>query len=106
MAGKVLELDDLSFDEKIKAGVVLVDFWAPWCGPCRSQTPIIEAVAEKVDGKVLIGKVNVDQAPQTASKFNIMSIPTLLVFRDGKEARRLVGVQSEQALLDALGLQA
>ena len=104
MAGKVIELNDTNFEDQIKEGIVLVDFWAPWCGPCRSQVPIIEALAEKVDGKALIAKLNVDEAASAAGKFNVMSIPTLIVFKDGAEAERFVGVQSEEKLLEAMGL--
>ena len=104
MAGKVVEINDTNFEEIIKEGIVLVDFWAPWCGPCRSQVPIIEALAEKVDGKAVIGKLNVDEAAAAAGKFGVMSIPTLIVFKDGAEAQRFVGVQSEEKLMEAMGL--
>jgi thioredoxin 1 len=104
MAGKVVELNDSNFEEQIKKGIVLVDFWAPWCGPCRSQVPIIEALAEKVDGKAIVAKLNVDDAASAAGKFGVMSIPTLIVFKDGAEAKRFVGVQSEEKLLEAMGL--
>jgi len=104
VAGKVVEINDTNFEEIIKEGIVLVDFWAPWCGPCRSQVPIIEALAEKVDGKAVIGKLNVDEAAAAAGKFGVMSIPTLIVFKDGAEAQRFVGVQSEEKLMEAMGL--
>ncbi len=104
MAGKVVELNDANFEEKIKTGIVLVDFWAPWCGPCRSQVPIIEALAEKVEGKAVVAKLNVEEAANAAGKFGVMSIPTLIVFKDGEEAQRFVGVQSEETLLEAMGL--
>jgi len=104
MAENVVELNDGTFEEAIKSGRTLVDFWAPWCGPCRSQTPIIEALAAKVAGKVAVAKLNVDEAPQTAAKYNVMSIPTLIVFNAGAEEKRLVGLQKEPDLLKALGL--
>ncbi len=104
MAGNVVELNDGTFDEHIKDGLCLIDFWAPWCGPCRSQTPIIEGLAGKVGDKVKIGKLNVEEAPQTATKYSVMSIPTLIVFKDGEEIKRLVGVQNEETLLEALGI--
>ncbi len=103
MAGKVVELNDTNFDESIKKGLTLVDFWAPWCGPCKAQIPILAAVAEKAGDKAVVAKLNVDNAPQTAAKFSVMSIPTLILFRDGNEAKRFVGVQKEAVLLAAIG---
>mgnify|MGYP006292170105 CR=1 FL=1 len=102
MAGKVVELNDDNFKEQVSQGVTLVDFWAPWCGPCRTQTPIIEALAEKVDEGISVTKVNVDDAPQTAERYRVMSIPTLIILKDGEEVQRFVGVQKEGDLLSAL----
>ena len=98
---------DENFDsEVIKSSIpVLVDFWAPWCGPCRIQGPIIEALAREQEGKpVKIGKLNVDENPQTAQSYNVMSIPTIIVFKDGQVAQQIVGVQQKDALKKALGL--
>ena len=98
---------DENFDsEVIKSSIpVLVDFWAPWCGPCRIQGPIIEAFAREQEGKpVKIGKLNVDENPQTAQSYNVMSIPTIIVFKDGQVAQQMVGVQQKDALKKALGL--
>jgi thioredoxin 1 len=83
---------------------VLVDLWAPWCAPCRMQGPILDELAEKAGGRVRIAKVNVDTVPEIARKLGVQSIPTLIVFRDGKEERRFVGVQSVAGLGRALGL--
>ena len=83
---------------------VLVDFWAPWCGPCRITGPILDRVSEKVMGKAKIFKVNIDDDEATATKFGITAIPTVMVFRDGKVDKTLIGVQQEQAYLKALGL--
>ena len=77
---------------------VLLDCWAPWCGPCRMLTPTIDALAAEAGGRYLVGKLNTDQNPATASRFNISSIPTLLVFHRGQLVDRLVGVQSKAAI--------
>ena len=88
-----IHLDDSSFDETLKKHrVILVDFWAPWCGPCNIMSPIIEELAAEYAGKVSFGKLNVDENPLTAKKFGIMGIPTLIIFRDGEEVSRIVGV--------------
>src|SRR5450830_396964 len=81
---KVVNLTDQNFSNKIKAGVVLVDFWAAWCGPCKLMGPVLNDLAEEVDGKVTIAKLNVDEAKATASKFSVRSIPTLILFKNGK----------------------
>ena len=98
-----LELTDSTFDDTVKDGTVLVDFWAPWCGPCRMQTPILEEVAEKVGDKATIAKVIVDDSPGVAARYGVRSIPTLIVFKDGEPAEQFVGVQQASVLIDALG---
>lgn len=80
-----------SFDEAIKSGVVLVDFWASWCGPCKMMAPNVEQIATDYKGKAVVGKVNVDDFGQLAERYGIMSIPTLLIFKDGDLKERLVG---------------
>ncbi len=100
-----LEVTDASFNETIQSGVALVDFWAPWCGPCRTQGPIIDKVAQDYEGKATVGKLNVDDNPDTAAKFGVMSIPTLIVFKDGEKVEQLTGVQSEDKLRAALDAQ-
>ncbi len=82
-------------------GVALIDFWAPWCAPCRAQGPIVDKVAEKADGAT-VAKVDVDQAPELAAQFGVSSIPTIVILKDGELKQRFVGVQSESALLSAL----
>ena len=85
-------LNSASFDKTVASGVTLVDFWATWCGPCRMQAPILEAFAEEMGDQVKVGKVDVDEEPGIAARFNIFSIPTLIAFRAGKEIARTVGV--------------
>ncbi len=102
MSNKVIELTDENFKETINSGVTLVDFWAPWCGPCMMQGPIVEKLAGKVAGTAKVAKVNVDESMQTAVQYQIRSIPTLLVFKDGEIASQLVGLHSEEQLLSAV----
>ncbi len=101
MSAGILDLTAENFDTETAAGIVLVDFWAPWCGPCRMQTPILEELVGKVEG-VKIAKVNVDDAPTVAAKFGVASIPTLLVLKDGAIAQQFVGVQQAAILTSAL----
>ena len=101
MSAGIIELNDSNFDAEAKAGVVLIDFWAPWCGPCRMQGPILEQIVGKVEG-AKITKLNVDEAPAVAAKFGIMSIPTLIVLKDGQPVKQFVGVQQAPTLIAAL----
>ena len=102
MSNAIAQLNAESFDSTIKPGIVLVDFWAPWCGPCLMQTPILEEVAGRVAGKATIAKVNVDEAPDLAERFGIKSIPTLLLFKDGEQVKQFAGTQSRAALTSAI----
>ena len=88
---KVMELTQENFNETIAAGTTLVDFWAVWCGPCRMQSPVLDAFAEKQD-VVRVCKVNVDEQPALAARFGVMSIPTLIAFRDGEILKKRVGL--------------
>ena len=101
MSAGIIELNDSNFDAEAKAGVVLIDFWAPWCGPCRMQGPILEQIVGKVPG-AKIAKLNVDDAGAVAAKFGVQSIPTLIVFKDGKPVKQFVGVQQAATLVTAL----
>lgn len=93
------EITDATFSQEISEGLVLVDFWAPWCGPCRMQAPILDQLSQQYDETELkITKLNVDDNPQTAASFGVMSIPTLLFFKDGELVEKRVGVQPKPAL--------
>jgi len=99
------EITDANLDATIESGVTLVDFWAPWCAPCLMQGPIIQKIAEEYDGRAAVGKLNVDDNPQTPAKFGVMAIPTLILFKDGEKVEQFVGVQSEEKLKAALDAQ-
>jgi len=104
VADDMLTLSDATFDEAV-AGAdtpVLVDFWAEWCGPCKMIAPTLAEIATEQRGKLTIGKLNVDDNPDTARRFDVMSIPTLLVFKDGKQVKRLVGAKGKGQLLQDL----
>ncbi|MEI6891378.1 MAG: thioredoxin [Pontiella sp.] len=102
MAEGVIELSGSNYEEITKSGIVLVDFWAPWCGPCKMQTPILEKVAAEVGDKAVISKVNVDENPELAAKFGIRSIPTLILLKDGENKQQFVGLQQKAALVTAI----
>lgn len=98
----VLELDDTTFAAQTAQGVVLVDFWAPWCPPCRMQGPIVDAVAKQLGSTAKVAKVNVDNAKATAQTFGIRSIPTLVVLKDGKTVKSFTGLTQADALVAAV----
>ncbi len=104
MAESVLDLTDGNFANEVLESdkPVLVDFWAPWCGPCRIMGPLIEEFAKKHEGKVKVGKLNVDENQTTAAGHEILSIPTFIVFVNGKEAKKLVGAVPEKKLEEEL----
>jgi thioredoxin 1 len=101
---KPIDIDDKAFDDKVlKASVpVLVDFWAPWCGPCRAVAPILDELAKEYKGKVTFARLNVDESPQNASKYGISAIPTLLIFKEGKPVSQIVGFRPKAELKKAL----
>lgn len=94
----VIELTDQTFDEKTNNGVTFTDFWATWCGPCRMQSPVIEQLAEEMGDKVFFSKVDVDANQETAAKFGIMSIPTMLIKKDGQVVDTIVGYHTKEQL--------
>jgi thioredoxin 1 len=102
MAEGVVDLNGSNYDETVKSGIVLVDFWAPWCGPCKMQTPILEKVAAAVGSKAVISKVNVDEAPELAARYGIRSIPTLILLKDGEVVQQYIGLQQEAGLVAAI----
>lgn len=94
----IVNTSDASFSEDTGSGLVLADFWAPWCGPCKMIGPILEELADEMNDKVKIVKLNVDDNQETAGKFGVMSIPTLLFFKDGEVVDQVVGFQPKEAL--------
>ena len=105
MSDKIVELTDNNFQmEVVEAGLpVLVDFWAPWCGPCRVMHPIISELAEEYGGRVTMGKINVDEEPNLAAQYGVQAIPTLILFRNGEEIERVIGATRKQVLIVKLG---
>jgi thioredoxin 1 len=100
MAGTVRQLTDATFDEEVKSSEmpVLVDFWAEWCGPCKMIAPILEEIADEQAGRLTLSKLDVDHNMETARRFEVMSIPTLILFKDGEPVHRLVGAKSKAQL--------
>ena len=100
---KPVEIDEAGFGGFVQADVpVLVDFWAPWCGPCRMVAPVVDELADEYEGKVSFGKVNVDDNPKIASQYGVMGIPTLIIFKDGKPLTNIVGFRPKEELKKSL----
>lgn len=104
MAKEPMVITDANFQEEVEKSTipVLVDCWAPWCGPCRMLSPIVDQLAEEMAETIKVSKLNVDDNPQTAAKFGIMSIPTLLMFKEGKVVDKMVGVQPKASIVERL----
>ncbi|MDQ1395285.1 MAG: thioredoxin 1 [Acidimicrobiaceae bacterium] len=104
MAPSILTLTDSTFDEEIKGSdePVLVDFWAEWCGPCKMIAPVLEEIAGDSEGKLRVGKINVDENLELARRFEVMSIPTLILFKDGEPQHRIIGAKGKGQLLQEL----
>ena len=98
MSGNIIYLNDSNFENEISSGVTLVDFYADWCGPCRMIAPIIEKLAAKFQGKASVVKLDIEAAQSTTARYNVTSIPTLILFVNGEEKERIVGVRDENTL--------
>ncbi len=104
MSEKIVTLDDATFDEHVKVSdvPVLVDFWAEWCGPCKMIAPILEEIADEQAGKLQIGKLNIDDNLDVTRRYDVMSIPTLILFKDGEPQARIVGARPKAQLLQEI----
>jgi len=104
MSERIVTLSDATFDEHVKSSdvPVLVDFWAEWCGPCKMISPVLEEIAEEQAGKIQIGKLNIDDNLEVTRRFDVMSIPTLILFKDGQPEVRLIGAKPKGQLLQEI----
>ena len=104
VAGPTITLSASTFDEEINSAStpILVDFWAEWCGPCKLIAPILDEIASEQEGRLTVAKLNVDEAPDVARRFGVMSIPTMILFDGGEPAKRMVGAKPKEALLGEL----
>jgi thioredoxin 1 len=102
---KVKTFTDGNFDDQIKSGVVLIDFWAEWCGPCRRLAPTVDALASEYDGRATVAKLNVDENPSVPGRFMIRGIPTMLIFKDGQLADQIVGLVTKEEIARKLDEQ-
>ena len=102
MAGNLIELTDDTFESTINEGVVLADFWAPWCGPCKMLTPVVEELADEYAGKATICKMNTDDHRDAAVQFSISAIPTMILFKDGQVEKKWVGLTTKDDFVEAI----
>lgn len=104
MSDALIQVTDAGFESDVVKSEkpVVLDFWAPWCGPCRMMEPVLKELAEEYGDKIVVGKLNVDENPATAQKYDILSIPTLLIFNEGEVAKKLVGAMPKKRLLEEL----
>lgn len=98
MSGNIVYLNDTNFQETVSKGVTLVDFYADWCGPCRMIAPIIEELSTEMNGKATIAKLDIENAQSTTSSLNVTSIPTIIIFKNGREVNRIVGIKDKETL--------
>ena len=102
---KVKTFTDSNFDQEVKTGVVLIDFWAEWCGPCRRLAPTVDALATEYDGRATVAKMNVDENPNIPGRFMIRGIPTMLIFKNGELADQIIGLAAKEEIAKKLDLQ-
>lgn len=98
MSDLIVYFDDNNFDAKIKTGLTLIDFYADWCGPCRMLTPVLDQVAKDMQGKVVVAKLDIDKNQKVAGTYQVTSVPTMILFKNGKEAGRLVGLRDAESI--------
>lgn len=102
---RVIEINDTNFEKLVSSSkLIMIDFWANWCGPCRMLGPVIEEIAMECDGKFVVGKIDIDNNSAVASKFSIRSIPVIIIFKDGREADRIIGYASKATILERLSV--
>lgn len=99
---EILTLTDHNFQQQTKGKVVLVDFWAAWCAPCRMMAPVLNDISEELSGDKKVGKINVEEQQALAQRFNVRNIPTLILFKDGKEVKRFVGIKQKDFLINEI----
>jgi thioredoxin 1 len=104
MSGNIIDLTDATFDEQVGSATtpILVDFWAEWCAPCKKIAPVLEEISSEQEGRITIAKLNIDENPGIAQRFGVMSIPTLLLFKDGELANTMVGAKGKYQMMSEL----